>query len=154
MLTTIQSLIISTITAFYPPLCYDISMLDPSYRITPKITSALMLIEACRQAIHDLPIDATVLQHLRETAALVTTHFSTQIEGNRLTLPEVQAVIKGARMPGRERDEREVRMPLVRYSPTGNRSQAACGLLVACSVMACSVWLAWMGVGSTMIRAF
>jgi Fic family protein len=39
----------------------------------------------------------------------MTTHFSTQIEGNRLTLPEVRAAIKGARMPGRERDEREVR---------------------------------------------
>lgn len=84
-------------------------MFDPNFRITPKTTSALMLIEACRQAINDLPIDATVLQHLRETAALVTTHFSTQIEGNRLTLPEVEAAIKGARMPGRERDEREVK---------------------------------------------
>ena len=84
-------------------------MFTPTFRITAKITSALMQVEACRQAINDLPIDATVLQHLRETAALVTTHFSTQIEGNRLTLPEVAAAIKGARMPGRERDEREVR---------------------------------------------
>ena len=84
-------------------------MFKPNFRITPKITSALMQIEACRQAINDLPIDATVLQHLRETAALITTHFSTQIEGNRLTLPEVAAAVKGARMPGRERDEREVR---------------------------------------------
>jgi Fic family protein len=84
-------------------------MFQPNFRITPKITSALMQIEACRQAIDDLPIDATVLRHLRETAALVTTHFSTQIEGNRLTLPEVRAAIKGERLPGRERDEREVR---------------------------------------------
>ena len=84
-------------------------MFKPNFRITPKITSALMQIEACRQAINDLPIDATVLQHLRETAALITTHYSTQIEGNRLTLPEVAEAIKGARMPGRERDEREVR---------------------------------------------
>lgn len=84
-------------------------MFRPSFQITPKITSALMQIEACRQAIDDLPIDAGVLAHLRETAALVTTHFSTQIEGNRLTLPEVRAAIKGERLPGRERDEREVR---------------------------------------------
>ena len=84
-------------------------MFNPNYRITPKITSALMQIEACRQAVNDLPIDANVLRHLRETAALVATHFSTQIEGNRLTLPEVRAAIQGARMPGRERDEREVR---------------------------------------------
>ncbi|MCB1543776.1 MAG: Fic family protein [Rhodoblastus sp.] len=84
-------------------------MFQPNFRITPKITSALMQIEACRQAINDLPIDTTVLRHLRETAALVTTHFSTQIEGNRLTLPEVRAAIKGEKLPGRERDEREVR---------------------------------------------
>ena len=68
-----------------------------------------MQIEACRQAIDDLPIDATVLRHLRETAALATTHYSTFIEGNRLTLPEVREAIKGARFPGRERDETEVR---------------------------------------------
>ncbi len=84
-------------------------MFDPNFRITPKITTALMQIEACRQAVDDLPIGASLLQHLRETAALITTHFSTQIEGNRLTLPEVKAAIHGQRIPGRERDEREVR---------------------------------------------
>ena len=84
-------------------------MFRPTYRITGKITSALMQIEACRQAVEGLPIDAKVLRHLRETAVLVATHFSTQIEGNRLTLPEVRAAIKCARMPGRQRDEREVR---------------------------------------------
>ena len=84
-------------------------MFKPNFRITPRIASALMQIEACRQAIEELPIDATVLRRLRETAALSTTHFSTQIEGNRLTLPEVRAAIQGERMPGRERDEREVR---------------------------------------------
>lgn len=100
---------ISVITDIYPPSCYHSGMFRPSFRITAKITSALMQIEACRQAVNDLPIDAGVLRQLRETAALVTTHFSTQIEGNRLTLPEVRAAIKGERMPGRERDEREVR---------------------------------------------
>jgi Fic family protein len=93
----------------YRPSCYRSEMFKPNFRITARITSALMQIEACRQAIDDLPIDATVLRQLRETAALMTTHFSTQIEGNRLTLPEVRAAIKGERMPGRERDEREVR---------------------------------------------
>ena len=68
-------------------------MFRPTFRITPRISSALMQIEACRQAVNDLPIDATVLRQLRETAALATTHFSTFIEGNRLTLPEVRAAI-------------------------------------------------------------
>jgi Fic family protein len=84
-------------------------MFKPNYHITSKISSALMQIEACRQAINDLPVDAIVLRHLRESAALATTHFSTFIEGNRLTLPEVGAAIRGERFPGRERDETEVR---------------------------------------------
>ncbi len=60
-------------------------MFSPVYRITPAITKALMSIEADRQAVSDLPIDVTVLASLRETARLVSTHYSTQIEGNRLT---------------------------------------------------------------------
>jgi hypothetical protein len=91
----------------------------PNFRITPKITSALMQIEACRQAIDELPIDVTVLRRLRETAALMTTHFSTQIEGNRLTLPEVRAAIKGERMPGRPRS-----VTRSRPSPAANRIAA------------------------------
>jgi Fic family protein len=84
-------------------------MFKPVYSITPAISRALMQIEAVRQAIVDLPIDVTVLKSLRETARLATTHYSTQIEGNRLTLPEVREVLAGARFPGRERDETEVK---------------------------------------------
>jgi Fic family protein len=68
-----------------------------------------MSIEADRQAVSDLPIDVTVLAGLRETARLVSTHYSTQIEGNRLTQAQVKAAVAGARFPGKERDELEVR---------------------------------------------
>jgi Fic family protein len=85
-------------------------MFFPHFSITPVITKALMEIEACRQAIADLPLTATMLDALRETARLLTTHYSTQIEGNRLTQSQVQAVLRGGgRFPGRERDEREVK---------------------------------------------
>ena len=84
-------------------------MFSPVYRITPAITKALMSIEADRQAVSDLPIDVTVLASLRETARLVSTHYSTQIEGNRLTQAQVKEAIAGARFPGKERDELEVR---------------------------------------------
>ena len=57
----------------------------------------------------DLPIDVTVLASLRETARLVSTHYSTKIEGNRLTQAQVREVVAGARFPGKERDELEVR---------------------------------------------
>ncbi|MFV3129295.1 Fic family protein [Niveispirillum sp. KHB5.9] len=84
-------------------------MYKPDFRITPGIGKALMAIEAARQAVMALPIDVEMLASLRETARLVATHYSTQIEGNRLTQAEVLEVIAGACFPGRERDETEVR---------------------------------------------
>ncbi len=68
-----------------------------------------MRIEAARQAVDNLPITASVLSTLRETARLFTTHYSTMIEGNRLTQEQVSRVIEdSAHFPGRERDEKEV----------------------------------------------
>lgn len=84
-------------------------MYQPVFRITPGISKALMAIEAARQSIMALPIDIEMLASLRETARLIATHYSTQIEGNRLTQVEVQEAIAGACFPGRERDETEVR---------------------------------------------
>ena len=83
---------------------------QPVYRITPTITKSLMAIEADRQAITDLPMTSQILQSLRESARVLSTHYSTQIEGNRLTEAQVKEVIEGGgRFPGRERDESEVR---------------------------------------------
>lgn len=84
-------------------------MFSPTFQITPAMSKALMAIEANRQAIDDLPIDVSVLAGLRKTARLLTTHYSTQIEGNRLTSSQVEAALGGERFPGRERDEEEVR---------------------------------------------
>ena len=84
-------------------------MFTPSYRTTAAITRALMDIEACRQAVLALPIDVAMLKSLRDTARIAATHYSTMIEGNRLTEPQVREVLAGASFPGRERDEAEVR---------------------------------------------
>lgn len=68
-----------------------------------------MQIEASRQAVEDLPITPSVLATLRETARLFSTHYSTMIEGNRLTQEQVAHVIaRHDHFPGRERDEKEV----------------------------------------------
>ena len=73
------------------------------------MATALMRIEAARQAVDDLPITPSVLATLRETARLFTTHYSTLIEGNRLTQEQVSKVIEANQhFPGRERDEKEV----------------------------------------------
>jgi Fic family protein len=86
-----------------------IAMFKPKYTITPKITHALMRIEAAKQSIMDLPMTSKIQARLRETARLLSTHYSTQIEGNRLTLDEATKVIKKTeRFPERKRDEEEV----------------------------------------------
>jgi len=83
---------------------------DPLFTITPAIAGNLMRIEAVRQAIQLLPITPRVLASLRETARLFSTHYSTMIEGNRLTEEQVSRVIaEEQHFPGRERDEREVK---------------------------------------------
>lgn len=85
------------------------SKFTPKFTITPKIASYLMRIEAAKQAVQDLPITPSVLASLRETARLFSTHYSTMIEGNRLTQEQVSKVIEDKQhFPGRERDEKEV----------------------------------------------
>jgi Fic family protein len=81
----------------------------PPFTITPKIARSLMRIEAARQAVQDLPITPSVLATLRATSRLFSTHYSTMIEGNLLTLEQVGKVIgTHQHFPGRERDEKEV----------------------------------------------
>ena len=81
----------------------------PKFTITAKIARCLMRIEAAKQAVQDLPITPSVLATLRETARLFSTHYSTMIEGNRLTQEQVSKVIEDKKhFPGRERDEKEV----------------------------------------------
>jgi Fic family protein len=81
----------------------------PNFTITANIARALMRIEAAKQSITDLPIIPAVLATLRETARLYSTHYSTMIEGNRLTQEQVVEVVEQHQhFPGRERDEQEV----------------------------------------------
>lgn len=82
---------------------------EPKFSITPKVATNLMRIEAARQAVQDLPITPAVLATLRETARLFSTHYSTMIEGNRLTQQQVSnLIVQQQHFPGRERDEKEV----------------------------------------------
>jgi Fic family protein len=83
---------------------------EPHYTITNKTANALVRIEAVRQQIEHLPIHPVLLISLRESAKLYSTHYSTMIEGNRLTQEQVEQVVRTAqRFPGRTRDESEVK---------------------------------------------
>lgn len=60
--------------------------------------------------VEHLAIPPAVREELRRRARVRSTHYSTRIEGNRLTLAEVEQVITGrVRFHGRERDVTEVR---------------------------------------------
>jgi Fic family protein len=83
---------------------------NPAFTITPAMATGLMRVEAVKQAFQTLPITPRVLANLRETARLFSTHYSTMIEGNRLTQEQVARVIsEGQHFPGRERDQAEVK---------------------------------------------
>ena len=82
----------------------------PSYKITPLIAQCLMDIEAARAVVDHTPLTPAEEADLRNQARIRSTHYSTRIEGNRLTLSEAQQVIEGkkGKFHGRERDVREV----------------------------------------------
>jgi Fic family protein len=84
-------------------------MFAPNFRITAALSKVLMDIEANRQAVASLPVTVPVLTSLRESARIVSTHYSTRIEGNRLTQEQVEDVLQGGTFPNRERDETEVK---------------------------------------------
>jgi len=82
----------------------------PTYSISPRIANCLMKIEAVKERVLYLPLTATVLTSLRETARFYTTRYSTMIEGNRLNPDQIEEVLKHeVHFPGRERDEYEVK---------------------------------------------
>ena len=57
----------------------------PNFTITPQIAKLIADIEVSRQSVSNLPIIAKMLATLRQTARLASTHYSTAIEGNRLS---------------------------------------------------------------------
>lgn len=90
---------------------YSMELFQPRYTITPAVARHLMTIEAARAIVAHTPLPPAVEAELRRRARIRSTHYSTRIEGNRLTLAQVEQVIESrqATFQGRERDVREVR---------------------------------------------
>ena len=86
------------------------SIWQPDYSITPSIARNLMDIEAARVVVENTPLPPAVQAELTRRARIRATHYSTRIEGNRLTLQEAEEVISNRRRQfhGRERDVAEV----------------------------------------------
>ncbi|MFZ4115520.1 MAG: Fic family protein [Chthoniobacterales bacterium] len=83
---------------------------QPNYTITPKIASHLLCVESAKQEVVHLPLTITVLNSLRESARLMTTHYSTMIEGNQLEPAQIEVLLeREGHFPGREREEHEIK---------------------------------------------
>ena len=69
-----------------------------------------MQIEASKDMISNATVTISVLESFRESARLLSTHYLTQIKGNRLTKKEVEDVVHNRSVfPNRQRGEEEVK---------------------------------------------
>ena len=89
----------------------SVTIWSPRFTLTPSIARRLMQIEAARALVDQTPLSLAAEAELRSRARVRSAHFSTFIEGNRLTLEEARQVIDDGRVQisGRERDVSEVR---------------------------------------------
>lgn len=62
----------------------------PKYTITRNILAALTEIENIKNAFESKPLSPVLLSSLHKTAKISATHYSTRIEGNRLSLKQVE----------------------------------------------------------------
>lgn len=70
---------------------------------------AIAEIERLTLSLKHLFIPQEVLDHTKKQCLVALTHFSTQIEGNRLSLEQVSGVVEKNKTYGHIRDEKEVR---------------------------------------------
>ncbi len=83
-------------------------MYSPQFSINNKILKNIGNIEAAKQIIENAPLLPYWEKKFQDDAILRTTHYGTHIEGNELSLKDVQKVLDGERVVARERDVQEV----------------------------------------------
>lgn len=80
-----------------------------NFELTASIVRNLQTIERVRETVRLTVLPPAIAEVLRFQAHIRSTHYSTRIEGNRLTLKETELVVQhGRQYPGRERDVQEV----------------------------------------------
>ncbi len=84
---------------------------QPRYTLTAGAVRSLLKIEAAKTIVGGTPFPPSIAEQLRRRARVRSTHYSTRIEGNRLTLEEAEQALFRQAVPfhGRERDVTEVR---------------------------------------------
>jgi len=83
-------------------------MYQPNYTITDTLLARISEAEALRTKIQTAPVQVAWLETIRLEALVRRAHFSTAIEGNPLTLPEVEALAGAKKVELEDRAKREV----------------------------------------------
>lgn len=81
---------------------------QPKYQISNHLSILIAESEALKVQIARAPVEVSWLEKVRLEAMIRRAHFSTAIEGNPLTLPEVEALTKGEPIPVEDKAKREV----------------------------------------------
>ena len=80
----------------------------PKYTITDNLLGIISETEKLRTWLRTSRIDIPWLEKMRFEALTRQAHFSTSIEGNPLTLPEVEALARGKDIPAAKKAKQEV----------------------------------------------
>lgn len=83
-------------------------MYRPSFSITNKILRNTGEVEAAKEVIEHAPLLPFWEKKFQDEAVLRSTHYGTHIEGNELSLSQVQRIFDGEHVTARERDVQEV----------------------------------------------
>ena len=83
-------------------------MYTPTFSITNQILKNIGAIEASREVIENAPLLPYWEKKFQDEAILRTTHYGTHIEGNELSLSQVEKILDGERVVARPRDVQEV----------------------------------------------
>lgn len=81
---------------------------SPRYHISDNLLSIISDIESLKAYIGSSKVDVSWLEAVRVETLIKRAHFSTAIEGNSLTLPEVKALAEGREVIAEEKSKREV----------------------------------------------
>ncbi|MFH1460383.1 MAG: Fic family protein [Candidatus Omnitrophota bacterium] len=82
-------------------------LFNPKYTITEKILNNLTAIAAAREVIEQAHLVPKWEAKLRRQALIRNTHSSTAIEGNKLTLEQVEALAEGKDVVATRKDKKE-----------------------------------------------
>lgn len=81
---------------------------NPQFKVSSKIVTCLTSIEKAKEAVDGLHLPFDLELKFRKEAFVKSTHYSTKIEGNTLSMAQTRKLLEGQDIIARERDKREV----------------------------------------------